>query len=76
MYLKSVFQMASLMVRFRNGRTLVQCMRAAQPCDEVVLWNGTRISHPPERDGLLEAVVELWLEQAYTADFIVPQMET
>ena len=53
MYLKSVLQMGSLMLHFRNGRTLVERMRAAQPCDEVVLWDGTRISHPPQRDGFV-----------------------
>jgi FkbM family methyltransferase len=72
MYLKSVLQMGSLMLHFRNGATLVQCMRTAQPCDEVVLWDGTRISHPPSRGGLLEAVVELWLEHVYTSGFYRP----
>jgi FkbM family methyltransferase len=72
MYLKNVLQMASLMLRFRNGRTLVKRMRAGKPCDEVVLWDGTHISHPPGRDGLLEAVVEVWLEHTYTADFYRP----
>jgi FkbM family methyltransferase len=60
------------MLHFRNGATLVQRMRAAQPCDEIVLWDSTRISHPPERGGLLEAVVELWLERVYTANFYRP----
>ena len=72
MYLKSVLQIASLMVHFRNGPTLVQRMRAAEPCDEVVLWDGTRISHPPGRGGLLEVVVELWLEHVYTRGFYRP----
>jgi FkbM family methyltransferase len=72
MYLKSVLQMASLMLHFRNGRTLVGRMRAGEPCDEVVFWDGTRISHPPRRDGLLETMVELWLEHAYTAGFYRP----
>jgi FkbM family methyltransferase len=72
MYLKSVLQMASLMFRFRNGRTLVERMRADEPWDEVVLWDGTHISHPPGRDGLLEAVVEVWLEHTYTGDFYRP----
>ena len=72
MYLKSVVQMASLVLHFRNGLTLVERMRAAQPCDEVVLWGGTRIAHPPTRDGLLEALVELWLEHVYTAEFYRP----
>ena len=73
MYLKSVLQMGSLMLYFRNGWTLVARMRAAQPCDEVVLWDGTRISHPPERGGLLEALVELWLEHTYTEGFYSPR---
>lgn len=72
MYLKSVLQMGSLMLHFRNGRTLVERMRAAQPCEEVILWDGTRIAHPAGRGGLLEAVVELWLERTYTADFYRP----
>ena len=72
MYLKSVLQMGSLMLHFRNGPALVQRMRAAQPCDEVVLWDGTRIAHPPDRGGLLEAVVELWLERTYTSGFYRP----
>ena len=35
-------------------------------CDTAVLWDGTRITHPPGRGGLVEIVVELWLEQPYT----------
>src|SRR5208282_4219945 len=73
MYLKCVLQMASLMLHFRNGRTLVQRMRTGEPCDEVVLWDGTRISHPPGRGGLLEVVVELWLEHVYTGRFYRPE---
>src|ERR1039457_2724443 len=73
MYLKRVLQMGSLMLHFRNGRTLVARMRAAQPCDEVVLWDGTRIAHPPGRGGLLEAMVELWLERTYTEGFYYPR---
>jgi FkbM family methyltransferase len=72
MYLKSVLQMASLTLRFRNGLTLVERMRAGDPCDEVVFWDGTRLSHPPDRSGLLEAVVEMWLERTYTAGFYRP----
>jgi FkbM family methyltransferase len=72
MYLKSVLQMGSLMLHFRNGPTMVQRMRAGQSCDEAVLWDGTRIAHPPGRDGLLEAVAELWLEHTYTHGFYQP----
>lgn len=48
-------------------------MRSGQPCDEVVLWDGTHIAHPPQRGGLLEAVVELWLERVYTEGFYRPE---
>jgi FkbM family methyltransferase len=72
MHLKSISQMASLMLRFRNGLDLVLRMRAGQPFDEVIFWDGTRIAHPPERGGLAEAVVELCLERTYTADFYRP----
>ncbi len=72
MYLRSVLQMASLMARFRNGSTLVDHMRNGEPCDEIVFWDGTYISHPPGRAGLLEVVVELWLEQVYTGGFYRP----
>lgn len=72
MYLKSLIQMASVMVHFRNGPALIRHMRASEPCAEVVLWDGTRIEHPPERGGLLEAITELWLEQVYTDGFYRP----
>lgn len=72
MYLKSVLLMGSLMLHFRNGRTLVERMRTGQPCDGVVLWDGTRIAHPAERHGLLEAVQEIWLERIYTDGFYRP----
>ena len=72
MHLKSVLQMGSLMLRFRNGRTLVRQMRAAEPCDAVVLWDGTRIAHPARRNGLLEALQEIWLERIYTDGFYRP----
>ena len=72
MYLKSVVLMGSLMLHFRNGSTLVRRMRAGRPCDEVVLWDGTRIAHPKERDGLLEAVQETWIERIYTDGFYRP----
>jgi len=69
MHLKSVQQMGALMLHFRNGWTLVQAMRSGQLCHEVVLWDGTRISHPAGRAGLLEAVIELWVERTYTEGF-------
>jgi len=72
MYLKSVLQMGSLILHFRNGRTLVRQMRATEPSDVVVLWDGTRIAHPAQRNGLLEALQEIWLERIYTDGFYRP----
>src|ERR1700690_525264 len=72
MYVKSILVMGTLLVRFRNGWTLVQNMRAGVPCEEVVLWDGTRIAHPPGRAGLVEALMEVWLDHAYTAKFYSP----
>jgi FkbM family methyltransferase len=72
MYVKSILVMAALLVRFRNGWTLVQNMRAGRPCDEAMLWDGTRIAHPEGRAGLLEALLEVWLDQVYTTGFYRP----
>jgi FkbM family methyltransferase len=72
MHLKSIRLMGSLMLNFRNGGTLVQRMRAGLPCDELALWDGTRIEHPKGRLGLLEAVQEIWLERIYTNGFYRP----
>ena len=72
MYLKSVLHMGWLMVHFRNGAALVECLRTGRPCEELVLWDGTRISHPPGRGGLLEAVQETWRERVYTDGFYTP----
>lgn len=72
MHLKSALQIGSLLLRFRNGPTLVRQMRASVPCDAVVLWDGTRIAHPPAQGGLLEALQEIWLNQVYTDGFYRP----
>jgi FkbM family methyltransferase len=72
MYVKSVLLFGSLILQFRNGLTLVQHMRAGAPCDELVLWDGTRIKHPVGSGGLLEAAIELWLEEVYTRNFYHP----
>ena len=72
MYLKNIFRMMSLALHFRNGAELVQRMRAGESCDEVVLWDGTRIQHPAGREGLLEGLQEIWLERVYTNGFYRP----
>ncbi len=72
MQLKTVLYAGSLMLRFRNGATLVRQMRASAPSDAVVLWDGTRIAHPPARHGLLEALQEIWMERIYTQGFYRP----
>jgi FkbM family methyltransferase len=73
MYAKTILKMASLAVHFRNGRELVRCMRAGIPCDELILWDGTRIEHPKGRGGLIEIAIELWLENVYTDGFYRPR---
>ena len=72
MYLKSLLNMGSLTLHFRNGATLVRQMRASEPCAEAVLWDGTRIAHPAGREGLLEALQEIWIERIYTDGFYRP----
>lgn len=72
MYVKSVLQFGSLVLHFRNGLSLVQHMRSGTECDEIVLWDGTRIEHPAGRAGLIEAAIEIWLEEDYTKDFYKP----
>jgi FkbM family methyltransferase len=72
MKLKNILHMGSLSLRFRNGSTLVRQMRASVPSDTVVLWDGTRIAHPPARDGLREALREIWMERIYTTGFYSP----
>ena len=72
MYLKNLLQMSSVLLHFRNGATLVRQMRAGRPSDAVVLWDGTRITHPAGRSGLLEALQEIWLDRIYTDGFYRP----
>lgn len=57
---------ARLLGRFRNGWQMVRTLRGGPPCDAAVLWDGTRLTHPPGHPGLVEAITELWLEQPYT----------
>lgn len=72
MHLKSVLQMGSLVLHFRNGAELVRCMRRREPCDQIVFWDGTRVAHPPGRAGLLETATELCLDRVYTSNFYEP----
>jgi FkbM family methyltransferase len=72
MHLKSLLVMGSLRLRFRNGGTLVQRMRDGKPCGEIVLWNGSRISHPSSRGGLIDVLIEVWLQETYTKGFYRP----
>jgi FkbM family methyltransferase len=64
--------MCSLVLHFRNGPDLVRRMRRGECCDEIVFWDGTRVAHPPEQGGLLEAAIELCLDHVYTSDFYDP----
>jgi FkbM family methyltransferase len=66
MTLRSLAMYGQLLRRFRNGWQLVRAIRGGPPCYSGVLWDGTRIDNPPGRTGLVEVLVELWLEQPYT----------
>jgi FkbM family methyltransferase len=55
-----------LLREFRNGWQLIRTLRGGPISEVAVLWDGTRIVHPPGRVGLVEIAVELWLEQPYT----------
>ena len=65
---QSMLLYSRLLATFRNGWRLIQTIRGGPPIDVAILWDGTRISHPPRRRGLVEIIVELWLEQPYTKD--------
>ena len=72
MHLKTVVHTARLMRHFRNGFSLALHIHARRRVEELVLWDGTRIAHPPGREGLLETMHEIWLQHVYTEGFYRP----
>lgn len=69
-----------LLTRFRNGWSLIQNLRHGgwladgPPCAEIILRDGSRLTHPPHMGGFAGSLVELWFEKCYTKDgFYEPQ---
>lgn len=58
---------------FRNGLALATAYRKRRPIGRAVLWDGTVLSHPPDRLGLAETIVEIWHDQVYTGAFYRPR---
>jgi FkbM family methyltransferase len=50
---------------FRNGFSLARAYRQKQSCATAVLRDGTIISHPPGRAGLIPTILEIWQERSY-----------
>jgi FkbM family methyltransferase len=55
-----------LLTHFRNGWDMIRALRGGPPCETATLWNGIRLIHPPGRHGLVEVVLEVWLQRIYT----------
>lgn len=68
MKLANLRRYAFLAGNFRNSWDLIRSYRSGSPCPEVVLWNGTRLSHPAGRGGLVGTILELWHEECYTSE--------
>lgn len=64
---------AFLLGTFRNGITLLWRYCQCRPCGQAILWSGTVVRHNPERLGLVETILEIWLEQSYT-QYLPPPM--
>lgn len=63
---------AWLVRTFRNGVDLVRAFRAGRPAGEAVLWDGTRLMHPPTRGGFVGTLIEVWRDACYTGAFYRP----
>jgi FkbM family methyltransferase len=59
---------AFLLRTFRNGWSLVQALRRDLPLDRAVLRDGTCLLHPPGRQGLVNTILEIWYDRAYSPD--------
>ena len=47
-----------LAARFRNSPQLIRAYRDGPPCETAVLWNGTQLTHPPGRGGLVGTILD------------------
>ena len=65
MHLDNIRKYLFLLRNFRNGVALVHAYRASLPAAEAVTWAGQRIAHPPQREGLVGTILEVWHEHCY-----------
>jgi FkbM family methyltransferase len=57
-----------LLRHFRNGPSLLRSLRDHSPCDVAVCRDGSRLCHPAGRTGLVNTILEIWHDHAYTSD--------
>ncbi len=69
-----------LLTKFSNGISLVGNLRSGgmlgngPPMPEVLFWDGTRVTHPENRSGLIGTLLEVWYENVYRiGEFCTPQ---
>jgi FkbM family methyltransferase len=62
-----------LLFGFRHGHSLLRAFHRREPVEQLTLWNGSVIVHPPGRTGLLETVLEVWCDRVYTRNFYTPR---
>jgi len=53
---------------FRNGWQMIPAFRVGAPLGKAVMWDGTRLIHPPDRAGLVETIIEVWMQGSYTRE--------
>ena len=61
-----------LLATFWNGLQLIAAYRRRLPCARAVPWSRYTLRHPADRSGLVETILEIWLDGVYTADFYAP----
>lgn len=53
------------LLTFRNGAAMIRTLRGGPPCRQAVLWDGIRLSHPDDKDGLVTVLQELWIDRGF-----------
>jgi FkbM family methyltransferase len=53
------------LINFRNGAEMIRTLRGGPPCVQAVLWNGVRLNHPKDKDGLVSVLQELWIDRGF-----------
>lgn len=53
------------LLTFRNGAAMIRTLRGGPPCCQAVLWDGARLNHPEDKDGLVTVLQELWIDRGF-----------